>query len=365
MSKTKGNVVDPLDAIDTAGADALRFALLNGTSPGNDQKFRSEKLEDARNFANKLWNAARFVAGARPATIAADSERLIPDAAHLGPADRWLLSRTSAAVAAVDLAMPDYAFGEAARILYDAIWSEFCDWGIELAKVRLSDESLPAADREATWWALVESLDVFLRLLHPLMPFVTEALWGALPHRASDPPLLIQARWPGQPGHDEAVEAEVEAVLDLVRGMRNARAEAKVDPATWLPVNVAIPPRLGNTFAALQPAVERLTRARPLRRHLTAEALRAASAAEGGLAVVAGESEGIIRTGAVASDGVDRPRLERELAQAETQLEAARGRLTNETFLAKAPPAVVDGVRVREAELADQVERLQDLLGRD
>jgi valyl-tRNA synthetase len=364
MSKTKGNVVDPLETIDEFGADALRFALVHGTAPGNDLKLGRARLENARNFANKLWNAARYVLGARPSTIAADSVRELPATDRLGPGERWLLSRTAATVGDVDAAMADYAFGEAARLIYESIWNEYCDWGIELAKVRLADTSLPAADREATWWALVESLDTYLRLLHPLMPFVTEAIWQALPHRPSDPGLLIQARWPGQGARDSAAEAEVQAILDLVRAIRNARADAKVDPATWLPVDVAIPARLGQTFEALKPAIERLARARPLNRHLTPEALHAA-AGEGGLAVIAGEAEAVVGRGSAAAgaDGLDRPRLERELEQARALLEAARARLANESFVAKAPPAVVEGARAREAELADQVARLEDRLG--
>ena len=139
MSKTNGNVVDPLEAIDEIGADALRFALIHGTTPGNDQKFSQEKLENARNFANKLWNAARFVLGARPASIPPDAPRRSPDPARLGPADRWLRSRIAATVAGVDGAMDEFAFGEATRLLYEATWNEFCDWGLELAKVRLAD----------------------------------------------------------------------------------------------------------------------------------------------------------------------------------------------------------------------------------
>ena len=365
MSKTRGNVVDPLATIEEYGADALRFALVHGTAPGNDLKLGAPKLENARNFANKLWNAARFVLGARPASIAADASGLTPDEARLGPAERWLLSRTSAAVGEVDAAMADYAFGETARILYDAIWSEFCDWGIELAKVRLADTSLSSDDREATWWALVESLDTYLRLLHPLMPFVTEAIWGALPHRPSDPQMLIQARWPGQRGRDKASETDVEAVLDLVRGIRNARSDAKIDPGAWLPVDVAVPARLGAAFSALQPAVERLAHARPLRRHLTVEALHA-SAGEGGLAVIAGDSEAVIGRGhaAAAAEGLDRARLERELAQAEALLAPARARLANPEFTSRALAPVVEGARTREAELAEQVKRLGELLGR-
>ena len=148
MSKTKGNVVDPLAVIDESGADALRFALIHGATPGIDQRFGSQKLESARNFANKLWNAARFVVGSRPASIPAGSERLLPDARHLGPGERWLRSRAAATTAAVDDALAGFAFGEVTRLLYEAIWSEYCDWGLELAKVRLADQSLdPAAAR--------------------------------------------------------------------------------------------------------------------------------------------------------------------------------------------------------------------------
>ena len=200
MSKTKGNTVDPLGTIDEVGADALRFAVVHGATPGNDQRFGPAKVENARNFGNKLWNATRFVLGARPATIPAGAPRQEPDLALLGPAERWVLSRAAGTVTAVDRAMADYGFGEVTRLLYEAIWSEYCDWGIELAKVRLADEGLAVAEREATWWALVSSLDTYLRLLHPVMPFITERLWAALPHAAADPALLIVARWPSGGG---------------------------------------------------------------------------------------------------------------------------------------------------------------------
>src|ERR1035437_4279719 len=189
MSKTKGNVVDPLEAIDESGADALRFALIHGAAPGNDLKFSAEKLENARNFANKLWNAARFVLGARPSTIPPGAPRVAPDPVHLGPAERWLRSRVAAAIEAADLAFAEFSFGELTRVLYDSIWGEYCDWALELAKVRLADEALSAADREATWWTLVEALDTYLRLLHPRMPFPTEAIWAHMPKAAGDPDL--------------------------------------------------------------------------------------------------------------------------------------------------------------------------------
>jgi valyl-tRNA synthetase len=360
MSKTKGNVVDPLEAISEAGADALRFALVHGTSPGNDQKFRREKLDDARNFANKLWNAARFVLGARPATLSAGAERRLPDARHLGPAERWILSRAAATTAAADRALADYQFGEVTRLLYEAVWSEYCDWYLELAKVRLADESAPVPEREATWWTLVEVLDTYLRLLHPVMPFLTEAIWGQLPHRASDPELLIVARWPGTGARDEAVEAHVEALIELVRAIRNARAEARLEPAAWLPVDVFVPVEMGEAFEALRPGLTRLARARPLRRQLTADALHA-TAAPGALAVIAGECEAAVAPHA-PDEGTgerERARLEKELADAERLLAAARSRLANPDFTIKAPVQVVAGARAREAELVDQVERLR------
>ncbi len=358
MSKTKGNVVDPLEAIDESGADALRFALIHGAAPGNDQKFSAEKLENARNFANKLWNAARFVLGARPATIAPDAGRQTPDPAHLGPAERWLRSRVATTVTAVDRALADYAFGQLTATLYDAIWGEYCDWALELAKVRLADEGVPAAEREATWWTLVEALDTYLRLLHPVMPFLTEAIWGHLPRGADDPELLVVAGWPAPGRADAAADAETGGLLDLVRAIRNARAEARVEPGAWLAVDVAVPDAAAPTFDALRPALERLARARPLARVADVGALHGDP--RGGLAVVAGDLEAVVRPLAVQAETAarDRARIEKELADTEAQLAATRARLADERFTGKAPPAVVEGARAREAELADRAARL-------
>jgi len=366
MSKTRGNVVDPLGVIDELGADALRFALIHGTTPGNDIRFGTAKVESARNFANKLWNAGRFVLGARPATIPADAKLRQPDPYRLGPAERWIRSRAAATTEGVDRAMAGFAFGEVTRVLYEAIWAGYCDWGLELAKVRLSDESLEPAVREATWWTLVDALDMYLRLLHPVMPFVTEALWGALPDREGDPDLLIVARWPRAGDRDDAADVELEALIDLVRGVRNARSEARVEPAAWLPVDVALPERYALTFDALRPALERLARARPLARHAGRDELERAP---GGLAVISGEIEAVVGLGGQAAGGtasstLARARLEKELAEAEDRVAAARARLGNESFTTRAPAAVVAGARERERELAGTVDRLRERLER-
>ncbi|HEX5824173.1 MAG TPA: class I tRNA ligase family protein, partial [Candidatus Limnocylindrales bacterium] len=358
MSKTKGNVVDPLAVMEESGADALRFAVIHGSTQGLDQRFAEQKLESGRNFANKLWNATRFVIGARPAVIPAGIDRRAPDPAHLGPAEQWIRSRVAATTAAVDRAIADDTFGEVTRSLYDGIWSDFCDWGLELAKVRLSDDKLPAETREATWWTLVEALDTYLRLLHPVMPFVTEELWAALPHAPADPDLLVVADWPTLGTRDAAIEADVTAIVDLVRAIRNARAEAGIEAAAWLAVEVRVPAALAATFGSLTPAIARLARARPLAVQAAPAALEAEASA--GLAVIAGDLEARIATeadgGGVARD---RARLEKELAEAEGFLAAARARLANETFVARAPAAVVAGARAREAELVETVARLR------
>jgi valyl-tRNA synthetase len=360
MSKTKGNVVDPLEVMDETGADALRFAVIHGATPGQDQRFGRQKLETGRNFANKLWNATRFVLGARPESIPADAPRRAPDPKALGPAERWIRSRAAAAAADVDEAIAEYQLAEVTRALYDGIWSELCDWGLELAKVRLADASLPPAEREATWWTLVEALDTYLRLLHPVMPYITEELWSVLPHAAEDPDLLIVARWPDATGlasrRDESLEADVGRVLELITAVRNARATVGMSPSEWRALDVLVPPQLAPTFDALAPATERLARVRPLRR------VDAVDASPGQISVVAGTMEARLHAQAQATDA-DRSRIGRELAEARSALEATRARLADSAFVSKAPAHVVDGARAREAELAERVARLEASLG--
>ena len=363
MSKTKGNVIDPLEVMEESGADALRFAVIHGATAGQDQKFGHPKLEVGRTFGNKLWNATRYVLGSRPASIPAGAVRVEPDPAHLGPIETWIRSRTAAAVVAVDRGIETFQLAEVTRALVEAIWSEFCDWGVEMAKVRLGNASLSDAEREATWWTLVEALDTFLRLLHPVMPFITETLWGALPHAVNDPALLIVARWPAAGAQDPRAERDVAAALELIRAIRNARAEAGIEPGAWLPVHVA-PVRGGASLAGLDAAVERLARARPLTVG-AAGATMPAEAAATAIAVVTPDFEAAIGRPeeATAPTAADRARLQKELAEADARLAAARARLADSRFLERAPARVVDGARASEAELAGQVERLRQSLG--
>jgi valyl-tRNA synthetase len=308
---------------------------------------------------------ARFVLGAKPPSIPDGCARHLPDRDKLGPADRWILSRAAETVAAVDRAMDQYGFGDVSQILYEALWNEYCDWGVELAKIRLADETLSVAEREATWWTLVDALDTYLRLLHPVMPFITEAIWERLPHSAADPGLLIVADWPvvRPDASDTEAESQVASLIDLVRAVRNARAEAKIEPAAWLPVDVFVPEPLGPTFEALKPAIERLSRAKPLLRAAGVDTIRQGS--DGGLSVIAGDIEAMVRPAVrdEAQEERDRTRLERELADAQGLLAASRARLANEAFTSRAPAAVVDGVRARTAELEELVARLAQRLG--
>jgi valyl-tRNA synthetase len=363
MSKTKGNVVDPLEVMDEAGADALRFAVIHGATPGQDQRFGQQKLETGRNFANKLWNATRFVLGARPDSIPAGSARQTPDGEGLGPAERWIRSRAAATVEEVDKAIAEYQLAEVTRALYDGIWSEFCDWGLELAKVRLTDESLPAATREATWWTLVEALDIYLRLLHPVMPYVTEELWSVLPHAADDPELLIVAGWPQAARlgaiRDAGIERDVGHVLELIRAIRNARAEAKIQPGAWLDAQLAAPRDATEVVSDLRPAIERLARVKATVQPADAGSL----GAQGKLSIVAGGFEATLVPHADRDTiGRERLRLERELTQVEARLESARARLADPAFTERAPAAVVEGARRSQADLAAQAASLREKL---
>ena len=356
MSKTKGNVVDPLSLIDEIGADALRFALVSGTSAGADQRLSPEKLENARNFMNKLWNAARFVLGARPPEVTGERPDAASAQAAAGEFGAWFASRISTAVEDVDRNLTGYGFSEAAQRIYDAIWAEYCDQAIELAKVTLADGTRPEAERAAVWWTLVDGLDVLLRLLHPIAPFITEGIWEALPHHDGDGELLANAAWPE---HHAPVakggRSSIDQWLDLVREVRAARTTAKLPAGAWVPLTVAAPADLAASGERLRAAIERLARVRPL----TITALLPDG--EEGLLVVSNALTGRLMPpqADAATIGADRARRDRDLAAARTQLAAAEARLADPSFTGKAPAQVVAGAERRVAELRDEIARLE------
>jgi valyl-tRNA synthetase len=354
MSKTKGNVVDPLEVINTMGADAMRFALVHGSEPSAEQRMSDTRIEGARNFANKLWNAARFVVNSRPSEIPPDAPLEPPDPATLGPAEHWILVRTQLAVAAAERAYSEYMFGEVTRVLYDATWNDLCDWYLEIAKLSLAPEAEPQR-RITTWRTLTWVLDRLLRLLHPVMPHITEAIWSRLPHLADDADLLVVARWPDATGlaADAVAAGGAAELIELITSIRAARAESGVDVGDILPAVIWLadgPARAA--FPALAPAIGRLARVQP-------SLAEDRATLEDGLAVVTAFAEARL-TRSQASRERERVRLEKEIANLQAQLSATEARLADVNFTGRAPATVVDKARRHALELAGQIAALTD-----
>ena len=347
MSKSLDNVVDPLDKAEQYGMDALRFTLATGSTPGNDMRLTDERLEGSRNFANKLWNGARFVLG-EIAEAGGGIGAPPADPAGAPLEDRWILSRLEAVIANVDELLTQFQLGEAGRQIQDFLWNEFFDWYVEASKVRLrAGDASPLP-------VLAQVLDCGLRLLHPWMPFITEALWQRLPNR--DGEALIAARYP-QPGdgaRDAAAEAEFGAVQEIVRAVRQTRADYNVQAGRWLESWVVCAEPLRGAISAAAPAVEVLARSRPL--HIAAE--RGDAPTEQIASAVLADAEVVIPLGGLVDLEQERARLQKELGQVEGRLKGAEAKLANEGFRSKAPAQVV-----RQAEeLAAELKRQQSLL---
>jgi valyl-tRNA synthetase len=348
MSKTKGNVADPLLVIDEIGADALRFALVTGTSPGNDQRLTEAKLEGARNFTNKLWNAARFVLGARPETLEGPSgEPSLPE--------RWIHSRLADATQRATRQLDDLDLSAYVGTVHDFAWSDYCDWFLEMAKVELRREGASAGERERVWRSAAEVLGGLLRLLHPVMPFVTEQIWehlgATLPAATAGEPLLISAGWPAAGPRDAAAEAEMGDLIDVIRAQRNQRTELRIPAPEWRPAFfVAGSSDARDAMSRGRPYVEALARSRPFEvlaadRH--GDPPSVATATRSGLTWIdVGD----------AADAADwRQEQAREIEARVSRLKALLG---NQSFVAKAPPAVVEKERRRLSELEEQLRQL-------
>ncbi|MBI4297009.1 MAG: valine--tRNA ligase [Chloroflexi bacterium] len=342
MSKSRGNVLDPLVAAEKYGTDALRLSLSMGTAPGNDMRLSQTKLEAGRNFANKLWNAGRFVLsnlqGLPP-------QPLPKEVSH--PQDRWILSRLGRLVAGVNRLLEDFQLGEAERQIHDFLWGEYCDWYIELAKLRIKEGSTPSPLP-----VLVHVLDTSLRLLHPFMPFITEELWQALrPYLQEPPEALIIAPYPSEAGEpDPQAEAEVEAVIEIIVAIRNARAEAKVEPSRW--VEAAASTQI-LTLEGYLPAISALARANTTLVRPEELPKMEAKVLVLSRAVVALPWSGMIDLEA------ERSRLAQELESWQQRASQQEARLQDQAFLAKAPPEVVEQQRQRLEEARERLARLE------
>jgi valyl-tRNA synthetase len=354
MSKIKGNVLNPVDTLEKYGTDALRFALSTDISPGNDIKLTTPRLEAGRNFANKLWNATRFVV--RCLEPGGTDVKIQPSL--LPVEDRWILSRLSGTVSTVTRLMENFQFGEALRQIHDFLWGEFCDWYIEFAKIRLrSGEVLSPVP------VLVHVLETSLRLLHSYMPFVTEELWQNLKKRlpldwqATESIMLAAYPEADEKAIDPEAERVMESIIEMIHSIRNARAQYKVDSARWIEAQVYA----GELTPAITPysqAIQTLARARPI----TFLDSRQAPANENAVVLVLKDAEVIIPMESMVDLQAERKRLQREIEQSQAEVAALEARLKDKVFLTKAPAAVVSREQDKLAARKDKLERLRQQL---
>ncbi len=351
-SKSLGNALDPTEVIDKYGTDALRFALVTSSTPGLDTKLAPKRVEAARNFANKIWNAARFVLSALPPESAKDLAGAMPPSENaLTLADRWILSRLHGLIAEVNRLMEDYQFGEAGRQIYEFLWNEYCDWYIEIAKARLYGDD-PQAKKTALQ-VLVYVLERTLRLLHPFMPFVTETIWQKLPHQG---PSIMIAPWPtdGALSRDKAAEDAMTLLLDAIRGIRNARAEYNVEPARRIGALVAAGEHVP-LFEAQRDLVINQARLAPARVHIAEHFDAPPQVAT----VVAGGVTIYLPLAEMLNVEAERARLAKELRAARAEAARAEEVLAKPGFAEKAPPAVVENERKRLVAAQEKVARLE------
>jgi valyl-tRNA synthetase len=345
MSKSKGNVADPLDVVAEYGADSLRFTIITGSSPGEDMKLYEEKLESSRNFANKIWQMARFITGNLPEDYHLRSGEP-GEWPHLRLEDRWILARHNRVVSEVTRLLDSYQFGEAGKQIYEFLWGEFADWFIEASKVRLYGES-EEAQRTARD-VLVYVFGRALRLLHPFMPFVTEEIWQHLPRECQS---LMVAPWPEPGPVDEEAEALQEEIWEHIRDIRNRRAEegwpVEVRPAT-------VAGELREALESQRDVFAWLGRVEPREIAAQREQSRAGSA------VVTGR----LATTLVVEVDVEkeRQRLEQEMANLEGEIARAEQLLANEGFVSKAPGEVVCRERDKLARYQKERQKLEERL---
>jgi valyl-tRNA synthetase len=369
MSKTKGNVVDPLEVIERFGTDATRFTLAAMAAPGTDIAFNESRTEGYRAFANKIWNAARFMfmnvdrvePGLRPGRTAEGGGPHVGVAGFEAAAleDRWILSRFNRVTAEVNEALAAYRFHEAANRIYDFFWGEFCDWYLELIKPRLNfDEGADKTQALVACVNLVTVFDASLRLLHPVMPFITEEIWQAIYEGA--PPLksIAFANYP-QPDEsqiDLSTETKMSILQDLIVNVRNVRAELKIEPKIKIPIEVfAHEPEIRAMIEQNRGAVERLANVEKM-------ILKDASLADQAGTRSTARFEVHVIFERKIDVAAERDRLTKDVEKLEKEFANNQRQLSNEQFLSKAPAKVVEGLRSRAAELVNLREKIKNQL---
>jgi valyl-tRNA synthetase len=350
MSKSKGNVVDPLSIIDDYGADALRITLARGAALGHDIRLSPQSVESNRNFATKLWNAARFVEFNGAARVAGFDPRSAKETLN-----RWIAHETAKAAREITGAIEEYRFNDAANAAYRFVWNVYCDWYVELSKPLLTGPDGPAKDetRATAAWAL----DEILKLLHPFMPFITEELWAVMPGPERDALLTLSA-WPDLAGLDDAgAENEIGWVVDLVTAIRSVRAEMNVN-AQFPLVLAGASPESRARAERWSEFVKRLARIGDIS---FAESPPAGSVQ----LLVRGEVAALPLKGVIDLDA-ERARLQKELARAEADIKRVDTKLANEKFVANAPDELVEEekakreeAQMRKAKIAEALERLK------
>ncbi len=364
MSKTKGNVTDPINVMDEYGTDALRFTLLTGGTPGKDMNLSVERVASNRNFANKIWNTARFIVHNLDRAAAADQ----PEAPHYTAADKWILSRMNETIADVSRLIDIYQFGEAGRQAYEFLWNDFADWYVEASKVQLNQGG---AQAWTTLSVLLEVLDKTLRLLHPYIPFVTEETWQQLRTAFTDaglgiepagdwPEALILAEWPVALAPDEQAIARFDQLRELVRRIRNARAEQGVEPGRYIEASIAA----GDMAGFLEAERATLTSLARLD-DTTLRIERDLEAPDQALTLALGPITCYLPLAGLVDLAAERRRLEKEQANMTGEIKRLTG-LLNSPFAEKAPPNVVQNERDKLSQLESsllEIEARLDQIG--
>ncbi|HMR64955.1 MAG TPA: valine--tRNA ligase [Anaerolineae bacterium] len=357
MSKTTGNVIDPLEVVNEYGTDALRFTLLTGSTPGNDMNMSMERVAANRNFCNKIWNATRFVVSNQDLSLAAGVGSTW-NLSGLTMPDRWILSRLNRLTGEVTRLIDGYNFGEAGRQLYEFFWSEFADWYIEVAKIRLYDTD-PRA-QQTVRHLLSHVLDRVLRMLHPYIPFVTEAAWQHLPDVQAGEALIV-AEWPKESPllHDPGAEAEMAILIEVIRTVRNIRSEYNVEPGKQIKAVIVA----GAHHALLSRHVDILTTlARLDVDSLVLKPVIKAKPEQAVGQVISGGIEVYLPLAGLIDLQAELERVRKDLAFLENGIKASQSKLNNKSFVQKAPPAVVTKERERLADLETQLAKVQERL---